>query len=45
MQVTGRFRERSCGAERCRSLAGCEKDHAELSKAGQWLVVRKVMRS
>jgi len=45
MQVTGRLRERSFGAEGCRSLVGCEKEHAELSKAGKWLVDREVMTS
>jgi len=45
MQVTGRLRESLCGAERCRSRAGCEKDHAGLSNAGLCLVVTKLIRS
>jgi len=45
MKVTGRLWESLRGADRCRSLAGCEKGHAELSDAGMWQVVRKVMQS
>ena len=40
-----RLRERSCGAGRCRSLAGCKKRNVELRDAGEWNVVKNLMWS